>query len=294
MSGTVFAHVIHQFSDNIQLMVAREDDLGFGLNPLGTIRILGFLFFLLDIDKLLDDVQQLVLLPDLLPEVAGHIVAIFCWRITCAAVPACTVATLIKGEERCLVSVNNRRYCCFIKINGKVGQNALILTKTRFLGIAVIHPLAFGVIDGLAGKLIFQLNRHNRNAVQRQHHINGVIVRFRIMPLPDALADILLVIFHCQCVQSRLRCKIADRELNAAMLEAVAQHFNQTDLLHGAIERLVELADRIDVAHPLKATPCHWLAAFYEVGQCNNVQCHAAIHVVAIAGVICLCPAAFR
>ena len=71
MSSTVFAHMIHQLSDNIQLMVAGEDDLGFGLNPLGAIRILGFLFFPLDIDKLLDDVQQLVLLPDFFPEVAG-------------------------------------------------------------------------------------------------------------------------------------------------------------------------------------------------------------------------------
>ena len=77
------------------------------------------------------------------------------------------------------------------------------------------------------------------------------------------------------------------------MLEAVAQHFNQADLLHGAIERLVELANRIDVAHPLKTPPCHRLTGFYKVGECNNIQRHAAIHVIAIARVICLYPAAF-
>ena len=222
MSRTVLTHMSHQFSDNIQLMVAGEDDFGFGLNSLGTIRILGFLFFLLDIDKLLDDVQQLVLLPDFFPEVAGHVVTIICRRIACTAVPACAVAALIKGEERRFITVDNSCHRSIIKINSKVGQNALVLTKARFLGITVIHPLAFSVIDGLAGELIFQFDCHNRNAVQRQHHINRIVVCLRVMPLPDALADILFIILHRQCVQGRLRCKIADGELNTTMLEAVA------------------------------------------------------------------------
>ena len=50
------------------------------------------------------------------------------------------------------------------------------------------------------------------------------------MPLPDALAHIFLVVFNCQVIQFGLRLEITYTEIDAAMLEAIAENGNQSIL----------------------------------------------------------------
>ena len=37
--------------------------------------------------------------------------------------------------------------------------------------------------------------------IDGQHHIDSIIIRLGIMPLPDALADVFLIIIDCQLIQ---------------------------------------------------------------------------------------------
>ena len=73
-------------------------------------------------------------------------------------------------------------------------RTPLIKSECRFIRVAVILPLTHSVIHRLPGELIFQFNRHNRDAVDSQHHIDCICIAFRIVPLADTLADILLVV----------------------------------------------------------------------------------------------------
>ena len=293
VSGTIVAYMSDQFAYHIQLMIAGEDDLHLRFHPLVAVRAFCLFFFFLYVDEFLDNVQQLILLPNFFPKIAGHIVPIIGLRVTCSAIIACAVAALIEGQKHRLVTVD---ICChggIIQIHRKVRQDALILAKTWFLRIAGIHPLPLGIIDALPGQLILELNCHHRDAVDSQHHVHSVGGGFRIVPLPDALAHILLIVGDRKIIQGGFRCKVAYSELNATVLEPMTKNIYQTHLLHCTVEGLIKLSHRIDGAHAFKAPPCHGLTGFYKICQGDDVQCHAAIVVIAVTGIICLLPAAF-
>ena len=112
------------------------------------------------------------------------------------------------------------------------------------------------------------------------------------MPLPDALADVFLIIGHSQFIQSGFRCKVAHGELYATMLKPMSQHIDQTILLHSTVEGFIKLAHGIDSAHALKAPPSHGLGSFDKVGQSDDVQCHPTVIMIAVTGIICLLPSA--
>ena len=64
--------------------------------------------------------------------------------------------------------------------------------------------MTHSVINRLPCELILQFNRHNGDAVDSQHHINCICVAFRIVPLADTLADILLVVGDEMCIRDSL------------------------------------------------------------------------------------------
>ncbi len=113
------------------------------------------------------------------------------------------------------------------------------------------------------------------------------------MPLPDALAHIFLVVFNCQVIQFGLRLEIAYTEIDAAMLETVAENGDQPVLGHGVFKGLIELAYRVDGAHPFETSPRHGLGAFYKVCQRYDVQIHSAAFLTAQSRIRCLRPSAF-
>ena len=184
----------HQFTHNIQLMITRENDL-LGLLDIGrAVRHDFFFLGLFVADEFLKDIHQLVLLQHILPEVGCYITAGRIRRIARSAVSARTVAALVEGQEVCHGTFKSRGHIYIVEVAGEVCQNALIKAKYRFLGIAVVCPLLFCVIHGLSCQLVFQFDGDDRDAVDGKEHINAVLVLLRIMPLPDALTNILLIV----------------------------------------------------------------------------------------------------
>ena len=119
------------------------------------------------------------------------------------------------------------------------------------------------------------------------------MVPLGIVPLPDALADILLVVLNGKVIQFGFRLEIAHTEADTAMLETIAQHGDKPVLSDGVFKRLVELAHWVDGTHTFKAFPCHRLGAFYKVGQRHDVQIHAAALFTAQSRIRGLRPAPF-
>ena len=200
---------------------------------------------------------------------------------------------MIERKERCLRAFQLGSHIYIVEVAGKVCENTLIKSECRFIRVAVILPLTHSVIHRLSGELILQFNRHNGDAVDSQHHIDCICVAFRIVPLADTLADILLVVGDGHLVQRRLWLKIAHPKIDATMLKAVTQDRNQTILRDGIFKCLIKLPNRVDRTHPLEAFPCHRLGTFYEIGQSDDVQKHIFAFIATITGIRCLCPSAF-
>ena len=282
----------HQFPNNIQLMITREDDLLGFLDVGRAVRHDLFFFGLFVTDEFLKNIHQLILLQHILPEVRCNIAAGRIRRIACTAVSACTVAALIEGQEVCHGSLKLCGHINIVEVAGKVSQDALVETEHRLLGITIICPLLFCFIHGLSRQLILKFYGDNRDAIEGKQHINAVLVLLGIMPLPDALTYILLIVRYSQVVQFGLRFEIAHTEIDAAMLEAVAENGNQSVLCHGVLKGLVELAYRVDGTHPFKTLPRHWLSGLNKVRQRHDVQIHSTAFFAAQSLVRCLCPAA--
>jgi hypothetical protein len=104
------------------------------------------------------------------------------------------------------------------------------------------------------------------------------------MPLTDALADILLVMLHCQVIEGRFRLEIADLEIHSTVPKAMSQDRNKTIGLHSIFKALVKLPQWVRIALLLKALPYQRLGGLYESHQRFYIQRH--INGITIAGVI--------
>ena len=65
------------------------------------------------------------------------------------------------------------------------------------------------------------------------------------MPLANTLADVLVIVSDGHLVQSGFGTEIADAEVHAAMLEAMAKYRQNTIHLYSIFKRLIELLIRI-------------------------------------------------
>lgn len=140
----------------------------------------------------------------------------------------------------------------------------MIKPECRLTGITVVLPLDLGVIDVLSRQLVLQLDRDHGNTVHGQHHVDGILTLFRIMPLPNTLEDVLLITLDSDIIQGRLRLEEADLELHTAMLEAVPQDGKKAVHHHSVFKALVELLVRIGAALPLEPLSHVRLRCFHE------------------------------
>ena len=290
-SRSIFLHIKNQLANRIELMEARKNELPFRL-----VDRLAVLFRLFRCDlkahEFLQNIEHAVLLQHHLPEIAGDIIIVPRLRVSGTAIGAGTIAPLIERQEKGLVPVQFRGHSGLIQIHGKEGQDTVVQPKSRLPRIAVIHPLCFAVVDALAGQLILQLDGNDRDAIDRQHHIHTVLVLAGIVPLPDALADILLIVSDRRLIEGGFRLEITDLEVHATMLETVAQNRHQAILLDGILKTLIELAVHIRIALPLKPLPHDGLGFLHKTNQRPDIQRH--IHGRPIPRVIRLLIAARR
>ena len=98
------------------------------------------------------------------------------------------------------------------------------------------------------------------------------------MPLPDALADILTIVFDGHIVQGGLRLEVTHPELDPPVLEPVAQDADQAVVLHRILKGLVEFLLWVGVALLFKSLPLDGLGGFDEAHQGAEIQGHAGVH----------------
>src|SRR5258708_2459895 len=121
-----------------------------------------FLVFLLhDLGVVLYDVRKAAWREEPLPEVVG-LNAVWIRRVACAVVPA-----LVEGKEPGRFAGQLGAHLNLLVVHGEMHHTAPELEK-RFARVAVAAILLDGVIDGLLGEAVFQLERRQRETVDEQ------------------------------------------------------------------------------------------------------------------------------
>lgn len=104
------------------------------------------------------------------------------------------------------------------------------------------------LVDGadavLPGELVLQFKRNHGDTVDGQHHVDGIGVGRGVAELPGATQNIGFVALCIQGIQVGLRLEIADLQLAAHVLDAVAQDVQQTLIGDGGLQPVVQLVRR--------------------------------------------------
>ena len=88
--------------------------------------------------------------------------------------------------------------------------------------VAVVHPLMAGVLHVLSRQLVLQFEGHYRDAVHRQHHVDGIVILRRVCKLTCTLHDVLLVVQVQLLIQRTGWFEIYQLELEAQVIDAIA------------------------------------------------------------------------
>lgn len=220
-TDTVFSHISHDLTYHIVLVVAREDHLFLGDSFCNTV-LDYFLFFLHKGNETVDEVEQAVTLQHFLPEVACGI-AVGILGIACTASNTSTIGALVERQKASTSVCKPGSHPCFVKVDGKVDQETVVQAERELLGAAVMLELVDGADIVLPGQLVLQFQSNHRNAVHRQHHVDGIGIGGGVAELTGAAKDVSLVELNSKRVQVGLWLEEADLQLAAHILDTVAE-----------------------------------------------------------------------
>ena len=102
--------------------------------------------------------------------------------------------------------------------------------EQRFSGVAVFSPLAFAVLHALPFQLVLQFYGHHGDAVQRQHHINSVVVLCRVGELACTGQYVLMVFLYQFFVFVRRWLEVGKSKFNATVFHSLTQNVYQTEV----------------------------------------------------------------
>jgi len=137
LTGALLARIGNQAADGVQLVITREDE-----DALAGL-FAGFVFLLVLVNKILQQVQDAVPRPDLFPQIGGGKAAPG-GRVACAQVIA-----LVEGDEAGLFPLQPGGKIDPFRVHGKVCQAAPV-GKQGFAGIAGGAVLADGIFHRLS------------------------------------------------------------------------------------------------------------------------------------------------
>ena len=195
VSGSVCVDIGNELADHIQLVVTWEDHN----------RLFRILFIFLQMDKSLYNVQQAVFLQDFFPQIRSPVGAVPN-RVSLAA-----VVSLIERQKIGIDAIELCGHPHFFGVHGKVNQASSFERKQKFSGITVFHVLTLCIFDSLTGDWIFQFHRRNRQSIDEQHNIYGVLIFQAIMHLPGDGENVLLIECLTGLVHAAGRLEIAQR-----------------------------------------------------------------------------------
>ena len=138
-------------------------------------------------------------------------------------VASAAVVTLVEGQEPGRTSGKPGGHYHRFGIDGEMHQRPLLERENRLVRIAVASVLVDGILDGLAGERVLQLDRGDRDAVEAQRDVERFLRRRGIAELagdPDAVGRVGGLQLRVQPVRG-----LEERrpQRAAVALEAVAQ-----------------------------------------------------------------------
>ena len=138
------------------------------------------------------------------------------------------------------------------------------------------------LIDGayivLPSELVFQFQRHYGDAIDRQHHVDGVGVGGGVAELPGAAEDIRLITFHSKGVQIRFRLEKANLQLATHILDAVAQNIKKALIGYGGFQPVIQLVRSAGTVIFGVLCPILWLGFGDKFAE--NIHVDALCHIM--------------
>lgn len=265
----VCADVVQQLVQHVPLVIAREDE-AFPDRDLAGGGV--FFFGLFQMQELVQKLLQGIPAQHPLPQVGRGVAAVRGRRVARAAHFARAVAALVEGQEKGLLPLQAGGHFDVEGVHGKAGEHAALEVEKQVVRRAVLPELAHGVLHGLAGERVFQLQADDGDAVEQQGHVHAVLVGRAVAQLARAVQDIALVALHAFGVEAGLRLPEDHAEARAQHGKAVAQHVQQgaaAHLLAKAVHKaLFRLAGVLELVH----LPGFGLAGTHKVQQGLHVQ----------------------
>jgi hypothetical protein len=181
----------------------------------------------LQVDEAPDQVQQVVALPDGLPEVAGAVLAVD------DRVPSTAVAATIEGQEAGRGAGQPGGHPDLVRVDGEVHQRPRLEAEDRRPRVAVMPILMPGVTDLLARQGILQLRRGDGQPVQEQDQVQLIVGLRVVAELTDDAQAVLVVQLPNRRVQVMAGPNVGEPDPLAVELEAPAQHREHAEAVQG-------------------------------------------------------------
>ena len=225
LSHAVSFGCLQHLAHSIKLVVTRPDNtFGFNLFLFPCFLVLDSLLLFYHLGIILQYVGQRVLFQNVLPQICSPY-SIGIYRIASTA-----VHSFVKGQEPRRLAAQLGTHHDVVIIYGKMHGTTLLLqqqSRRVFFGVAVVLILLDGVVYGLPGIMVFQFHRHQRQAVQGNHHVYAVCVRFAVIQLACHTKDVLPIKFLCCRIEFRRQRIIHIKQLRY-VTEAFAQYIRNT------------------------------------------------------------------
>ena len=218
------ARGVHQQPNRLELVVAREDHR-LDLDP---VPVFVALLVHLQVNESGQKVEEALPLKHLLPQVRRSVSP----PLRVRRVPASAVATPVEWKKAGRLTGEAGRHEHRLGVHGEVHEGAALELEDGFAGVAIVLVLPARLFDALASERILQFQRGDRNAVEAQCDVHGLLGSRREVELPgqpEAVRDVAGFEVRVQFVGSL---EVGRVERSPIAFEPVAQRREGTVLVH--------------------------------------------------------------
>ena len=226
-SRSIVASSRDDLPHRIELVIAWEDHGFLGNQPLITLAVFDLLLLGLDEQEMPEDVEKAIALEHVLPEVACSVTGWMLW-VAGSTFDLPRLAPPVERQELRLGARKPRRHVDLVRVGSEVHEGADFEAKQRRTWIPVLLVLAHRMSPALAAARILQLTGGDRQTVQREHEIDGVVLARMAEHLSREGKLVLLVERQHLIIETVRRLEGGEPEGLAVKLEAVPQHVQRS------------------------------------------------------------------
>ena len=220
----------HHLAHRLQLVVARKDQVLLAQ----LLAVVAGLLFHVEMQEAREQVEQAVALQHFFPHIGRLVVA----SLGVGRVAGAAVHAAVEGQEVGGRTGQARGHVRLFGIHREMHQRAPGEHEDRFARVAVVAVLVDGVGGGLAAERVLQLQRHQRDAVHRQRHIQRLFrlrAEVQLPREPQPIGPVARLQFRVKPVR---RAEKGDAQGLAETLEAVAQRGQRAMNIQPLAQRL--------------------------------------------------------